>query len=78
MTIPQRVLPDPEAVPAMDLWPDAGEILGLSRQSTYGAARRGEIPTIRLGRRIVVPTAPLRRMLGMDDRPPPAPGRNAA
>jgi len=66
VTVPQRALPDPEVVPAMDLWPDAGEILGLSRQSTYGAARRGEIPTIRIGRRLVVPTARLRRMLGLD------------
>jgi hypothetical protein len=36
--------------------PFAGmEILGLSRQGSYDAARRGEIPTIRLGRRLVVP-----------------------
>jgi hypothetical protein len=45
--------------------PFAGmEILGLSRQGSYDAARRGEIPTIRLGRRLVVPVIPLRRLLG--------------
>ena len=72
MAIPQDVLgsgqvrlPDPEVTPAIDLWPDAGQILGLSRQSTYGAAKRGEIPTVRLGRRLVVPTARLRQMLGL-------------
>jgi hypothetical protein len=65
VTAPQRALPDPEVVPVMDLWPDVGEILGLSRQSTYGAARRGEIPTLIIGRRKVVPTAVLRRMLGL-------------
>jgi hypothetical protein len=59
------VLPDPEAEPTMSI-PDAGEILGLSRASAYQAARRGEIPTIPIGRRRVVPTARLRRMLGLD------------
>jgi hypothetical protein len=38
----------------------------LSRQSTYNAAYRGEIPTIRIGRRVVVPVARLRAMLGLD------------
>jgi excisionase family DNA binding protein len=47
----------------MPLWPDAGQALGLSRNATYEAARRGEIPTIRFGRLIKVPTAALRRML---------------
>ena len=43
--------------------PQAGEMLGISRNGSYEAARRGEIPTIRLGRRLVVPLAALRRML---------------
>jgi hypothetical protein len=67
VTIPQRVVPDPEVQPTMPVWPDTGEILGLSRQSAYGAARRGEIPTLRIGRRLVVPTAKLRQLLGLDD-----------
>jgi len=50
----------------MRLWPEVGGVLGLSRASTYEAARRGDIPTIRFGRRVVVPTAALRRMLGLD------------
>ncbi len=41
----------------------AGEILGLSRPSAYQAALRGEIPTIRLGRRLIVPRIALERML---------------
>ena len=44
--------------------PDAGALLGLSRSSAYRAAARGEIPTIRLGRRLVVPVAKLLEMLG--------------
>lgn len=51
----------------MPVWPDAGRILGLSRQSAYDAATRGDIPTIRIGRRLLVPTAALRRMLQLDD-----------
>lgn len=56
----------------MPLWPDTGQALGLSRASAYDAAARGEIPTIRIGRRILVPTAALRRMLAMDDPRTPA------
>ena len=48
----------------MPLWPDAGKTLGLSRQSVYAAARRGDIPTIRIGGRILVPVAALNRLLG--------------
>ena len=45
---------------------EAGALLGLSRGSAYAAAARGEIPTIRIGRRLLVPTAALRRLLGLD------------
>jgi hypothetical protein len=41
----------------MPLWPDAGRALGLSRNGTYEAARRGEIKTLRFGRLLKVPTA---------------------
>ena len=47
----------------LDLWPDTGQILGLGRNATYDAAGRGEIPTIRIGRRLLVPRAALERML---------------
>lgn len=47
---------------------EAGEALGISRGSAYEAARRGEIPTVRIGRRLVVPTAALRRLLALDDQ----------
>jgi len=45
------------------LWPHAGRALGLSRGSTYAAAERGEIPTIKIGRLIRVPTRALEQML---------------
>ncbi|HYI30320.1 MAG TPA: hypothetical protein VD863_20970 [Bradyrhizobium sp.] len=41
------------------------EIIPLSRNGIYDAIKRGDIEVIRMGRRIVVPTAPLRRKLGM-------------
>jgi len=41
-------------------------VLGISRPAAYRAAASGEIPTIRVGRCIRVPTAALRRMLGLD------------
>ena len=59
-------LPSPEDRPTVLLWPTAGEALGLSKTSTYLGAQRGEIPTIRVGRRVVVPTAALRRLLQLD------------
>ncbi len=60
------MIPNPQDRPTIPVWPDAGKALGLSRSATYQAAAVGEIPTIRLGRRIVVPTAALRRMLQLD------------
>jgi len=45
--------------------PTAGIIAGgMSRASSYRAAARGELPTIPLGRRKLVPVAKLRRLLG--------------
>jgi excisionase family DNA binding protein len=43
---------------------DAARLLGISRGLAYEAARRGELPTIRLGRRLLVPTARLYDLVG--------------
>ena len=43
--------------------PEATKILGIGRSAAYEAARRGEIPTIRIGKRILVPVAALESML---------------
>ena len=40
--------------------------LGISRSSAYECARRGEIPTVRLGRRLVVPRRAVLALLGED------------
>jgi hypothetical protein len=59
----RRLIEDQVAVP---LWPDAGTALDLSRGSTYAAAKRGEIKTIRFGRLLKVPTAWLRQKLDLE------------
>jgi excisionase family DNA binding protein len=43
--------------------PEAGRLLGLGRNAAYEAAKRGEIPTIRIGRLLLVPKVPFHRML---------------
>jgi excisionase family DNA binding protein len=45
--------------------------LGISRAFAYEAVRRGEIPSIRIGRRVLVPRAALKRLLDGDDVLPP-------
>src|SRR5262245_8380556 len=42
---------------------EAGRLLGLSKNSAYQAAKRGELPTLAFGRRLVVPVAALEAML---------------
>lgn len=42
----------------------AARILGLGRTAAYDAARRGELPTRRLGRRLIVPVPALLEWLG--------------
>jgi hypothetical protein len=44
--------------------PQAGAIyFGLAKDASYNAARRGEIPVIRMGRTLRVPIVRLERML---------------
>jgi excisionase family DNA binding protein len=43
--------------------PEAAQALGIGRNQGYEAAKRGEIPTIKIGKRILVPVAALERML---------------
>jgi Helix-turn-helix domain len=48
--------------------PEAGKLIGLGRNASYEAARRGDIPCIRVGRRIMVPVAAFHRMLDVKSR----------
>jgi len=43
--------------------PEAGKYFGLSRNGSYDAAARGDIPTIKIGRLLRVPVVQLERMI---------------
>ncbi len=42
---------------------EAAALLGIGRSAAYEAARSGQLPTIRIGKRILVSVAGLERML---------------
>jgi len=43
---------------------ETSKLLGIARNSAYEAVQRGEIQALRFGKRIVVPRAVIRKMLG--------------
>ena len=43
---------------------EAGELLGISRSSAFQAAANGQLPIIRIGKRMLVPRLALEQMLG--------------
>lgn len=43
---------------------EAGQLLGISRSSAYECASRGDIPTLRMGGRRVVPVPRLLELVG--------------
>ncbi len=65
------LLPDPRERPTLTV-EEAARIVGVSRSSAYEAARTGELPVIRVGRRVLIPTARLLAMLGVTADPTPA------
>jgi excisionase family DNA binding protein len=42
---------------------EMGRALGIGRNAAYEAVRRGDIPAIRIGRRLIVPIEALRKKL---------------
>ena len=63
VTTTAHAIPHPDEKRTLDLWPETGVALGLGRSSTYEAAARGEIPTIRIGRSVRVRRDRLERWL---------------
>ena len=43
--------------------PHAGSLAGIGKNASYAAARRGEIPVIKLGGKLRVPAAKWKRIL---------------
>jgi excisionase family DNA binding protein len=50
---------------------EAGDLLGISRGSAYNLVRTGQIPALRMGRRLLVSRVALEDLLG---HAPPPPG----
>lgn len=57
-------IPDPRSEPTISV-DRAATLLGVSRATAYKAVRSGAIPSLRIGRRIVVPTAKVLALLGV-------------
>jgi excisionase family DNA binding protein len=72
---------------------EAAVALGIGRTLAYEAVRRGEIPTVRIGRRLLVPRGALNQLLSITatdsrhslvespvaiDRPHPGSSRNSS
>ncbi len=55
--------------------PGAARVLGISREAAYQAVARNELPSVRIGKRILIPRMALERLLagtqGEQDRPRP-------
>ncbi len=46
---------------------EAAEVLGIARNSAYEAVKEGQIPSMRVGRRILVLWGPFMRKIGSED-----------
>ncbi|MDP9225140.1 MAG: helix-turn-helix domain-containing protein [Actinomycetota bacterium] len=83
MTSPGPLIGSPSRVPLVELRqlpptlkPEAAFVLiGVGRTAGYEMIRRGEIPNLRLGGKLLVLTAPLLRLLGVNHPVEDADGR---
>lgn len=55
---------------------EAAELLGISRSSAYECVRRGEIPSLTLGRRVVIPRRAFEALLDRTRSPETQDGWN--
>lgn len=56
---------DPSVRPTLSM-DETARLLGIGRATAYAAVKAGDIPSIRIGRRRLVSTAALRRLLMLD------------
>ena len=59
-------IPDPEFIPLLKV-PDVAAWLGIGRSACYEAIHRGDIPHLQIGRRLYIPTAQVRKLVGLGD-----------
>lgn len=52
---------------------EAAALLGIGRNSAYQAVASGQLPVIRIGRRLLVPRAALERLLAETQAPATSP-----
>ena len=57
------VVADWDLVPIVLDVPAAGRLLGLGKNATYQAIAPGQLPSLRIGRRVLVPRDRLRALL---------------
>jgi len=57
-------LPDPEETPLLTV-EEALPFLRTSKSTAYLAIQAGQVPSVRISGRILIPTAALRRMFGL-------------
>lgn len=50
---------------------EMAELLGISRNHAFRCVQRGEIPSVRIGRRVLIPAAFIDRLLDLADRARP-------
>lgn len=62
---PVSVLPRAEERPVLSV-EEMGAILGIGRSTAYRYIAEGTLPSLKIGTRVLVPTAKLRRVLGFD------------
>lgn len=67
-----------QALPPTISVPEAGRLLGLGRNAAYRAAARDELPVLRIGGKLRVPTQPLVEMLTGTTRPASQPADKLA
>lgn len=60
--------PNPEEQPTLTP-AQVSRILGIGLNQTYNALKTGEIPMFTIGKRMHIPTAAFRKLLGLDSDP---------
>lgn len=70
------MLPNAEQTPVLTI-EEAASVLRISRSAAYAAASRGDLPVLRIGRALRVPTAQLVSMLSDPLASPPGPSAAA-
>jgi excisionase family DNA binding protein len=63
LALPEPTRPKPSTEALTLTVPEAAELLGLSRAAAYQAVRSGEIPSVQIGRRWLIPRARLMELL---------------